>query len=181
MNYHQLIVIALIILLIDINIGGVDIIFDFIGYLIIAIAFFKTPHPHSKTGGILSLLLSIYTVYEIFILNQSLLLIEERFEMSNEIISIFASIASIINFVCIISVSNTLVQETNRLFPKIFIGTLILFEVFVSFIFFMPIEIAEILLLIFAIFLFILHIWFIVFIWKRRKLESAKTIRAESI
>lgn len=170
MKFHQLILIGLFIIIIDIRIETLDIVPDVIGYIIFASAFSKIPHPHTGIGVGTSILLAVYSIYEIFVPYQ--LFSESSFQLGPQIIYLIVSFASIVNYVCIFSVSRKIVNADDGVFPKIFIGSLILYELFLAFFLFMSLEYAEYFALLFAITLFVLHIYFIIFIWKRKNIEG---------
>lgn len=176
MKFHHLIFIGLLIVFIDINIGTVDILNDIIGYIVIANAFFKTLHPHAKLGGVTAILLAAFAVYEIFTNTGNTFYELGTFNLGHELILIVPGVLMILNTACILSVSKTLVVTNDVLFPRIYMSALILYEIYLSFIYFMDEQTATGTVLVAAIVIFVLHIWFIVFIWQRKKLESQEKI-----
>ncbi len=66
MNFHKLVLIGLLFQFLDINIGGIDIIPDFVGFIIIAYAFSKIKVPYAALGMYCSVILSISSFIEMW-------------------------------------------------------------------------------------------------------------------
>ena len=63
MNFHKLVLIGLLLQFFDINIVGIDIIPDFVGFIIIAYAFSKRKVRYAALGMYCSVILSIASFF----------------------------------------------------------------------------------------------------------------------
>lgn len=174
MNFHKLVFIGLIYQFFDFDINGFDILPDFIEYAIVAYAFAKLNYRYAKVGKLTSLLLMILSFISIFT--------PEVIESTSASLAFTVSgtlfvVMNIFYFACIFAVSNQLVQDSSRKFPKVFIALLILTSFSVSLAVHLPVNAGNTLLLVTLGVSLIGYIYLFVFIWKRIAFEDAK--RAE--
>lgn len=171
MNFHKLILIGLLFQFLDINIG-IDLIPDFIGFIIIAYAFSKADVPYAALGMYCSIILSISSFIEMFLEKTQTFSLYEAVDLWVEILFIVVGLVNILYFACIFYVSNKIVKIENHIFPKVFIGAQILMQLFYSFGMHLPFNEFGYSLIPAAIVLLVLIIYFVVFLWKRKNIEK---------
>lgn len=166
-NFHKTVFIGALLVFIDINIQAVDIVPDIFGYFMIAYAFSKRPVRYAKLGEICSILLAVAVIIPFFV-PQSL-----SYSVSQEVFTIFMAVINVLNFACIFAVSQAIVQAERSVFPRLFIGTLLVIQLILVFISPMSIGTAEVVtVFVILILMLVLHIYFLIFIWGRKKLEE---------
>lgn len=169
MKFHELILIGLLFQFFDINFGPIDIIPDFIGYLIIVNAFSKVKAQHAKLGMFSAALLSIPSIIGI---------VQPEFfapsaNLALQIASIFIGLLTILYIACIFSVSKEILHGEESLFPTLFISAQLLAQLFTSIGMHLAVDLYEGFLIFTSILLFGFYIYFIVFLWKRKNKENA--------
>ena len=178
MNFHKLVLIGLLFQVFDINIV-IDIIPDFIGFIIIAYAFSKRKVRYASLGMYCSVILTISSFIEMW---QQTISFYESTNLWVEIIAVVISSVNILYFACIFYVSKEILKIDNGIFPKLFIGAQILMQLVVTFSMHFPFDKAGLFLIPIVFILFFFYIYFVVFLWKRKNIEKKiyKEIQAES-
>lgn len=170
MNFHKLVLIGVLFQFIDINIG-IEILPDFIGFLIIAYAFSKVAVSYGKLGMYCSIVLSISSFFDMFLQNnQGIYLYEADFWI--QLVNLAVSLFTIIYFACIFIVSNEILKIKKSSFPKIFIGAQIVMELLIAAGMHIPFNELELFYILILIPFFFLYIAFILFLWKRKNVEK---------
>lgn len=169
MNFHKLILIGLLFQVFDINIVGIDIIPDFVGFIIMVYAFSKRTVRYAKLGMYCSLILSIASFIEIW---QQTISFYESTNLWAQIVVIVISSINILSIACIFYVSKEIVKMDNGVFPKLFIGLQLFLHLFNTFAMHLPgYELGFVSIVIMLILLFF-YIYFVVFLWKRKNIEK---------
>lgn len=169
MNFHKMILIGVLFQFLDFNFGPVDIIPDFIGFLIIASAFAQVKARYAPLGVVSSALLTVVALVEIFYPQ----LQEPTVVLPLQLLSIVIGLITILYFACIFSVSKEVLPQQDSLFPILFIGAQLFMHVFMSIGTHLAVDIAEGFMVFALIALFGLYVYFIAFLWKRKNEEQA--------
>ena len=182
MNFHKLVLIGLLFQFFDINIVGIDIIPDFVGFIIITYAFSKIKVPYAALGMYCSVILSISSFLEMFQEKTHTTPFYGAVDLWLQILFIVISLVDILHLACIFYVSNKVVKIENSVFPTIYISAQILVQLFTSFGMHLPFDVLEGFTISMLILFFFFYIYFIVFLWKRKNIEKKmyKEIQAES-
>ena len=179
MIFHKHLFIGLLFVFIDINIETFDIVPDIIGYLFILNAFMKVGTRYAGLGATTTILLLVGSVISFFSTPELTLMFGDEtlsYNLPQQIIGLILGIATILNYACMFAVSNILIPIKDTFLPKFLITMLILYELTISFIYYMSSD--EILLVIGAlgIIIFLTHIPFLIFLWRRSKMEPMKPL-----
>lgn len=179
MNFHELILIGLLFQFFDINIVGIDIIPDFVGFIIIAYAFSKRKVPYAALGIYCSVILSIAAFIEMW---QQTTSFYESTNLWTQIIVIVISSFNILYFACIFYVSKEILKMDNGIFPKLFIGLQLFLHLFNTFTMHLPGYEWGFVSIVIMLVLFCFYIYFVVFLWKRKNIEKKmyEEMQAES-
>ena len=182
MNFHKLVLIGLLFQFLDINIGVVDIMPDFVGLIIIAYAFSKIKVPYAALGMYCSVLLSISSFIEMFQEKTQTSSFYEVGDLWMQILFIVIGLVDILYLACIFYVSNKIVKIESSVFPTLFISAQILVQLFTSFGMHLPFDVLEGLTISMLILFFFFYMYFIVFLWKRKNIEKKmyEEMQAES-
>lgn len=177
MIFHKHLFIGVLLVFIDINIGTFDIVPDIIGYLFILNAFMKVATQYAGLGVATTIILLVGSVISLFSPPEFSLLFSDEtlsYSLPQQLIGLVLGIATIINYACMFAVSNTLIPIKETFLPKFLIMLLIIYELAVSFIYYLS---GDEILLIFiglGILIFLTHIPFLLFLWRRSKMEPIK-------
>lgn len=171
MNFHKLVLIGLLFQVFDINIV-IDIIPDFVGFIIIAYAFSKRQVPYAKLGMYCSVILSIASFIEMFQGKTQIVSLYEAVDLWMQILFIVMGLITILHFACIFYVSNKIVKIENGVFPILFISAQILVQLFTSLGMHLPFDVLEEFSLSMLVLFFFFYIYFVVFLWKRKNTEK---------
>lgn len=173
MNFHKLVLIGVLFQFLDINIGVIDIIPDFIGFIIIAYAFSKIKVPYAALGMYCSVLLSITAFLEMFQEKTQSFSVYEAVNLWVQILFIVIGLVDILYFACIFYVSNKIVKIENSIFPILFISAQILVQLFTSLGMHLPFNVLEGFIMSMLILFIFFYIYFVVFLWKRKNMEKS--------
>ena len=179
MIFHKHLFIGLLFVFININIETFDIVPDIIGYLFILNAFIKVGTRYAGLGVATTILLLVGSVISLFSPPELTLMFGDEtlpYNLPQQIIGLVLGSATILNYACMFAVSNILIPIKDTFLPKFLITMLILYELTISFIYYMSSD--EILLVIGAlgIIIFLTHIPFLIFLWRRSKMEPMKPL-----
>lgn len=177
MNFHKLLFIGVLFIFIDFKIEWFDLLPDSIGYIFIFNAFLKVSKPYATLGLVTTVILLGHSIVAFFSPSDLMLLYNEEIlhvEFAQQLIQLVLGLTSIVNYTCMFAVSHAIMPIQNKALPKILISLLLFSELLLSFVFYLtPNELLFILLTLFVAY-FITHIMFIVFLWRRSKLEESK-------
>lgn len=180
MNFHKRVFIGALFQILDINIGTFDILPDFVGFLIVAYAFSKMNFPYASAGTIFSISLAALSVISIFRPFNMNLVMNPSYDLNMQLVSVAFGMLNIGYFACVFAVSKEIVRGDSSRFPQLFIG----FELFAQLWTSLVIHVLGNVLLASGMFILmlsiILHIYFFIYIWKRKKLEDELHIRSLS-
>ena len=179
MIFHKHLFIGLLFVFIDINIETFDIVPDIIGYLFILNAFMKVGTRYAGLGATTTILLLIGSVISFFSTPELTLLFGDEilsYKLPQQIIGLVLGIATILNYACMFAVSNLLIPIKETFLPKFLITMLILYELVVSFIYYLSTDEILIIISAFGIIIFLTHIPFLIFLWRRSKMEPMKPL-----
>lgn len=168
MNFHELILIGLLFQFFDINIV-IDIIPDFVGFIIIAYAFSKRKVPYAALGMYCSVILSIASFIEMW---QQTTSFYESTNLWAQIIVIIISSINILSIACIFYVSKEILKMDNGVFPKLFIGLQLFLHLFNTFAMHLPGYELGLVSIVIMLILFFFYIYFVVFLWRRKNIEK---------
>ena len=169
MNFHELILIGLLFQFFDINIVGIDIIPDFVGFIIMVYAFSKRKVRYAKLGMYFSVILSIASFIEMW---QQTTSFYESTNLWAQIIVIVISSFNILYFACIFYVSKEILKMDNGIFPKLFIGLQLFLHLLNTFAMHFPGYELGFVSIVIMLILLVLYIYFVVFLWKRKNIEK---------
>jgi hypothetical protein len=177
MTFHKHLFIGVLIVFIDINIEWFDILPDVIGYVFIFNAFLKVTKPYAALGLVTTVILLGHSIVAFFSPSDLMLLFSEEilhYNFTQQIFQLVVGVTSIVNYACMFAVSNAIMPITNKKLPGIFITLLLLFELALSFVYYLTPNELLLVLLPLSIIIFITYIVFLVFLWKRSKVEPSK-------
>lgn len=182
MNFHKLVLIGFLFRFLDINIGVVDIVPDFVGFIIVAYAFSKIKVRYAALGMYCSVLLSISSFIEMFQEKAHTTSFYGAVDLWLQIVLIVIGLIEILYLACIFYVSNKVVKIENSVFPTLFISAQILMQLVFAFGIHFPFDQAGIFLIPIVLILFFFSIYFVVFLWKRKNIEKKmyEEMQAES-
>ena len=182
MNFHKLVLISLLFQFLDINIGGIDIMPDFVGFIIVAYAFSKIKVRYAALGMYCSVILSISSFVEIFQEKTHTTSFYGAVDLWLQILFIVIGLVDILHLACIFYVSNKIVKIESSVFPTLFISAQILVQLFTSLGMHLPFDVLEQFTISMLIIFFFFYIYFIVFLWKRKNIEKKmyEEMQAES-
>ena len=172
MNFHKLVLIGLLFQFLDLNIGRIDIIPDFVGFIIITYAFSKIKVPYAALGMYCSVILFISSFLEMFQEKTHTTSFYGTVDLWLQIVFIVIGLVNILQIACVFYVSNKIVKIENSIFPTIFISAQILVQLFTSLGMHLPFDVLEEFVLSMLVLFFFFYIYFIVFLWKRKNIEK---------
>ena len=172
MNFHKLVLIGLLFQFLDLNIGRIDIVPDFVGFIIITYAFSKITVPYATLGMYCSVILSISSFIEMFREKTQTTSLYEPVDLWMQLLLIVIGLVNILYFACIFYVSKEILKMDNDTFPKLFIGAQILMQLVVAFGMHLPLDEVGVFLIPIVFVLFFFYIYFVVFLWKRKNIEK---------
>ena len=179
MIFHKHLFIGLLFVFIDINIETFDIVPDIIGYLFILNAFIKVGTRYAGLGVATTILLLVGSVISLFSPPELTLVFGDvtlSYNLPQQIIGLVLGIATILNYACMFAVSNLLMPIKETFLPKFLITMLILYELVVSFIYYLSTDEILIIMVVLGIIIFLTHIPFLIFLWRRSKMEPMKPL-----
>ena len=171
MNFHKLVLIGLLFQVFNINIV-IDIIPDFIGFIIVAYAFSKRKVRYAALGMYCSVILSIASFIEMVQGKTQTVFSYEAFNLWMEILAIVISLITILYFACIFYVSNRIVKIESTIFPTIFISGQIVVQLLPSLWMHLPFGALNWLILFMVLLFFCFVIYFVIFLWKQKNIEK---------
>ena len=183
MIFHKHLFIGLLFIFIDINIETFDIVPDIIGYLYILNAFIKVGTRYAGLGVATTILLLVGSVMSFFSPPELTLMFGDEtlsYNLPQQIIGLVLGIATILNYACMFAVSNILIPIKETFLPKFLITMLILYELVVSFIYYLSMDVILIIIVAIGIIIFLTHIPFFIFLWRRSKMEPMKPLPLEN-
>lgn len=182
MNFHKLVLIGLLFQFLNINIDRIDLMPDFVGYIIIAYAFSKIKVRYAALGMYCSVILSISSFIEMFQEKTHTTTFYGAVDLWLQIVFIVIGLLDILQLACIFYVSNKIVKIESSVFPTVFISAQILVQLFTSLGMHLPFDVLEQFTISMLILFFFFYIYFVVFLWKRKNIEKKmyKEIQAES-
>ena len=171
MNFHKLVLIGFLFQVFDINIV-IDIIPDFVGFIIIAYAFSKRQVCYATLGMYCSVILSIASFIEMFQGKTQTFFSYEAFNLWMEILAIVISLINILYLACIFYVSNQVVKIESNVFPTLFIGAQIVVQLLPSLWMHLPFGVLDWFILFMVLLFFCFIIYYFIFLWKRKNIEN---------
>ena len=180
MNFHKPILIGTLFIFFDLNIG-IDFVPDFIGFIIVAYAFSKINVPYATLGLSCSLLLTVFSFIEMFQVQTQSFYFYGSVDLWMQLVDIVIGLVNILYFACIFYVSNKMLKIENSIYPKVFIDTQILFQLFTRVGLHLPFDVFEDFMLVLFIPYFFIYIYIFVFLWKRKNIEKGIQSRSNSI
>lgn len=171
MNFHGRILIGMVFQFVDINLNGIDIIPDVIGFLIAVFAFSKVQVPYATMGMYCAVLLTVQAFFEIFQPKAQGLSILEPTSLWLQLMMSVMGLLYIVFLACIFNVSKELVHAKKSIFLKLFIGMHILTLLLISVGIHLNInEVDDYLPIWFGIY-FLFYLYFCGFLWRREYIE----------
>ena len=182
MNFHKLVLIGLLFQFLNINIDRIDLMPDFVGYIIIAYAFSKIKVRYAALGMYCSMILSISSFIEMFQEKTHTTTFYGAVDLWLQIVFIVIGLLDILQLACIFYVSNKIVKIESSVFPTVFISAQILVQLFTSLGMHLPFDVLEGVTISMLILFFFFYIYFVVFLWKRKNIEKKmyEEMQAES-
>jgi len=171
MNFHGRILIGMVFQFVDIDLNGIDIFPDVIGYLIVVFAFSRVQVPYATMGMYCAVLLTVNAFFEMFQPKALGLSIVEPTSLWMQLVMSVMGLLYIVFLACIFSVSKELVQTKKSIFPKLFIGMHILTLLFISVGIHLNVNDVEDYLLIWFGIYFLFYLYFCGFLWRREYIE----------
>ena len=182
MNFHELILIGLLFQFFDINIVGIDIIPDFVGFIVITYAFSKIKVPYAALGMYCSVILFISSFLEMFQEKTQTSSFYEAGDLWMQILFIVIGLVDILYLACIFYVSNKIVKIESSVFPTVFISAQILVQLFTSFGMHLPFDVLEGVTISMLLLFFFFYMYFVLFLSNRKNIEKKmyEEMQAES-
>lgn len=182
MNFHKLILIGLLFQFLDFNINSIDLVPDFVGFIIITYAFSKINVPYAALGMYCSVILFISSFLEMFQEKTHTTTFYGAVDLWLQILFIAIDLVEILQLACIFYVSNKIVKIENHVFPTLFISAQLLVQLFNSFGMHLPFDVLEQFTISMLILFFFFYFYFVVFLWKRKNIEKKmyEEMQAES-
>ena len=172
MNFHKLVLIGLLFQFLDFNISSIDLIPDFVGFIIVAYAFSKVKVPYAALGMYCSVLLSISSFMEMFQGKTQTTSFYGAVDLWLQILFIVIGLIEILQLACIFYVSNKAVKIESSIFPTLFISAQILMQLVFAFGIHAPFDNAGIFLIPIVFIFFFFYMYFVIFLWKRKNIEK---------
>ena len=182
MNFHKLVLIGLLLQFLDFNINSIDLIPDFVGFIIIAYAFSKVKVPYAALGMYCSVILSISSFMEMFQEKTQTTSFYGAVDLWLQILFIVIGLIEILQLACIFYVSNKVVKIESSIFPTIFISAQILVQLFTSLGIHLHFDVLEGFIISMLILFFFFYMYFVIFLWRRKNIEKKmyEEMQAES-
>ncbi|WP_274310119.1 hypothetical protein [Solibacillus daqui] len=171
MNFHRRIVIGVLFQLIDLNISGIDIIPDFIGYLITGFALSKLKVPYAAMGMYCAVLLTVSSFVELFLPKTQGMYLYEPVAFPMQVVTIAIGLLHIFYLACIFSVSKEIVPTKKNVFPMLFIGMHLLTQLLISVGIHLNVNEVENYIPIWIFIYLLFYVFFFGFLWRREYIE----------
>lgn len=172
MNFHKRILIGAIFQFLDFNLGWIDILPDFIGFIIAATAFSKLKWKYAQLGFNLSLTLSALSLGQVFFPQPVNMLMMTEYTWTAEIIGLAYGVLSLFYFACVFTVSKQILSGEASRFPPLFIGVQLLSLLWPVLFLHSSLTVVEPLGIILIVLTIIALIGYFIFFWRRKNLEQ---------
>lgn len=172
MNFHKRILIGSIFIFLDFNLGWIDILPDFVGFIIAATAFSNLKWKYAQLGFNLSLTLSALSLVQVFFPQPTDMLMMTDYNWTAELIGLAYGVFSLFYFASVFAVSKQILSGETSRFPSFFIGVQLLSLLWPVLFLHSSLSVAEPLGIILIVLTVIALIGYFIFFWRRKNMEQ---------
>lgn len=171
-NFHKWVVAGTLFIVIDINIGTIDMVPDVFGFILIAFAFKNVKWSYAQMGFYTALFLTVMSIVAMIYPSTINSSVPTLFSWEMAWVELISGTLFVLLFGCIFAVSKQIIPNDTSKFPKVFIAIqlmLLLWPIIFLHNTGSGIEMRNVLIFIPSI---VMMIGIIVFLWRRKNMEQ---------